>query len=128
MRITVVERCETNLRVPKRYNVSARNRKIIDDVFDNLQDWANMSWSANATPFGASVFRAWRTVPIAAAGGSDCKVIRPHLRISVVDAVPFFYKWLVCREHRNRLAVEAHGGPEFVNVAMVVYCDSGLYA
>ena len=50
MRITVVERCETNLRVPKLYNVSVRNRKIIDDVFDNLQDWANMSWFANATP------------------------------------------------------------------------------
>lgn len=98
-----------------------------------LHDQGKMSWSLNATHFGAPVSVVWRTVfdndgkpeqkarPMVDIRGLNkistkdsyplplqqdlIAKLQGCTRIGVVDAVSFFYQWLVHRGHRERLAV-----------------------
>ena len=130
----------------KPYPLSAKDRRVVDTTFDKLHEDGKMEWSTEPTPFGFLVFVVWKgdkgravvdirglnkistkdsyPVPLQAdiiAAVRDCEYI------STVDAVSFFYQWLVAKPDRHKFTINSHRGQEHLNVALMGYCNSVQY-
>ena len=133
------------------YPLGLKDRKIVDDTFDELHAQDRLSWTTEHTPFSYPVFVVWKdlgdgkrkgrvvvdirglnqlTVPDAyplplqsdmIAAVKDCNFI------SVIDCASFFYQWRVHPDDRPKLTVVTHRGQETFNVAVMGYRNSPAY-
>ena len=139
----------------KPYNNGVQDQKIIDAQFDKLHSQGKMEWSTKSTPFGFPVFVTWRTVKgpdgqptrksrvvvdirgLNAVSIKDSyplplqsdilNSLRGSTHISTIDAISFFYQWLVAERDRHKLTVNSHRGQEHFKVAVMGYCNSAQY-
>ncbi len=133
------------------YQLSSKDRAIVDVAFDKLHEQGRMSWTKKATPFSFPVFVVWRTMPDGSRKGRAVVDIRALNKITLPDAYPvpsqadilaavkgskfittidcasFFYQFLVKHSHRYRLTVASHRGQETSNVAIIGYRNSPAY-
>lgn len=59
--------------VQKVYPLGERDRKVVNEGFDNLHRQGNVQWATQPTPFGFPVFAVWRTV-----NGPDEQLVKKH--------------------------------------------------
>lgn len=121
----------------KPYPLSSKDKKVVDDTFDKLHSYGKMEHSTEPTPFGFPVFVVWKQVmengklvqkgravvdirglnkivvkdsypvPLQAdliASLCDCRYL------TTVDAVSFFYQWLVAKEDRHKFTINSYRG------------------
>ena len=147
------ERCKIPTKV---YPLSAKDRTIVDELFDNLHQKNKMIWSDRPSPFGFPVFVTWRNVYDAKTSQTTRKPrvvvdIRGLNKLAVPDSYPlprqediinatkgakyitvsdaslFFYQWGVHPEDQWKFAVNTHRGQEFFTVAIMGFRNSPPY-
>ena len=141
---------------PKIYPAGARDREVIDKAFDPLQAAGKLEFTKHPTPFSFPVFVVWKKV-VEPKSGEEVdkpravvdirglnKIAVPdsyqvplqadlfaNLRgarfISTMDALSFFYQWLIAADDRHKMTVNTHRGQETFNVAVMGYCNSVQY-
>jgi len=142
---------------PKAYPVGLRDREVIDKAFDPLQAAGKLEYTELPTPFAFPVFVVWKDVPDPERPGETIRKpravvdIRGLNRISVpdsyqiplqedifaelrgaryistMDAVSFFYQWLLAKNDKHKMTINTHRGQETFNVAVMGYCNSVQY-
>ena len=155
MQIPLLEGWEARKPKPRVYPLSEQDKELVDEVFDKLHSQNRMEWAKTHTPSGYPVFVAYRSIP--QPDGSTVrkgrvvvdlrglnKIVEQDVYplplqeeiiamvadcpyITVVDAVSFFYQWMIRRDHQNRVAVVSHRGQEIIKVAIMGYCNSVAY-
>jgi hypothetical protein len=155
MQIPLVEGWEKKRPKPKVYPLSTEDQKLVDETFDKLHSQNRMEWAKEHTPSGYPVFVAYRNVH--RPDGSTIikgrvvvdlrglnKIVEQDVYplplqeeiiamvagcayVTVVDAVSFFYQWMIRKDHQNRVAVISHRGQEVIKVAIMGYCNSVAY-
>ena len=127
----------------KVYPLGLKNRKLVDDTFDELHSQGRLSWTKENTPFSYPVFVVWKTlaneqrkgrVVVDIRGLNQLVVpdayplplqadiisaVKGSSYISVIDCASFFYQWRVHPEDRPKLTVVTHRGQETFNVAVM---------
>ena len=147
---------QDHLPPPKIYPAGSRDREVIDKAFEPLQATGKLEYTKQPTPFAFPVFVVWKKVPDPKTGaeidkpravvdirGLNKNVIpdsyqvplqedlfvglRGARYISTMDALSFFYQWLIAAEDRHKMTVNTHRGQETFNVAVMGYCNSVQY-
>lgn len=135
----------------KVYPLGIADREVVDKTFDALQNQGRLSFTTQSTPFSYPVFVVWKNLPNGERKGRAVVDIRglndliiPDVypvplqtdiianllgctHISVLDAVSFFYQWLVDPEYRRMLTVVSHRGQETFNVPIMGCMNSIAY-
>lgn len=135
----------------KVYQMGRRDRDIIDQTFNKLQDQGRLEWTKNATPFSFPCFMVWTkddkglpkgrvvvdiralnkitvpdTYPVPKQSDILAEVAGSYF-LTVMDAASFFYQWLVKAGHRYRLTVLSHRGQETFQCAVMGFRNSPAY-
>jgi hypothetical protein len=129
MQIPLVEGWEKKRPKPKVYPLSTEDQKLVDETFDKLHSQNRMEWAKEHTPSGYPVFVAYRNVH--RPDGSTIrkgrvvvdlrglnKIVEQDVYplplqeeiiamvagcayVTVVDAVSFFYQWMIRKDHQK---------------------------
>ena len=146
-----------NLPPAKIYPLGARDCKVVDDTFELLHAAGKMQYTTQPTPFGFPVFVTWKKVLDPKNLGAQIdkgravvdlrsanKISLPDSYqiplqsdlftslysaryISTIDALSFFYQWLIVEDDWHKMTVNTHRGQETFNVAVMGYCNSVQY-
>ena len=154
LQIPLMEGWEKHKIPSKIYDLSQKDRELVDKTFDELHEQGRMSWTKHPTPFGFPVFVVWRparkngqiyrkgravvdirglnmiTLPDSyplPLQGEIISSVRGCYYITTVDAASFFYQWLVAMRDRYKLPVISHRGQEYFNVAPMGFKNSPPY-
>ena len=135
----------------KVYPLGIDDRAVVDKTFDDLHRQGRLEYTSQATPFSYPVFVVWKTLPDGTRKGRAVVDIRglndlivPDVypvplqsdiiarllgctHLSILDAMSFFYQWLVHRRHRYMLTVVSHRGQETFNVPIMGCMNSIAY-
>ena len=125
------------------YPLSAQDRAVVNTTFDKLHADGKMTWTDKPTPFGFPVFVVWKgtkgraVVDIRGLNKVSAKdsypvplqadilsAIRGAKYITTIDAVSFFYQWLIHQPDRHKFTVNSFRGQEQLQVALMGYCNS----
>ncbi|KAH5621114.1 hypothetical protein HBI23_240920 [Parastagonospora nodorum] len=136
----------------KVYPVGAKDKEVIDKVFDKLHDDGRMDWAQRFTPFGVPVFVTRKTG--VDDNGQPVSVGRPVIDMrdvndwilkdsypltdqndilnamsgaayyTVVDGLSYFYQFPIRKEDRHIYAINSHWGQEILNVAGMGFRNS----
>ena len=135
----------------KIYPLGIKDRAVVDETFDDLQRQGRLEYTTKPTPFSYPVFVVWKTLPNGKRKGRAVVDIRglndlivPDVypvplqsdiiakligctHLSILDAMSFFYQWLVHYDHRYMLTVVSHRGQETFNVPIMGCMNSIAY-
>ena len=151
MKLSLKTDWENNIKKKVRvYSFDARNKKVIDDTFNELQSQSKLAYITEFTFFNFSCFVVWKK-------SSDKKksrvivdirelnvisrldvysislqvdvlqAMQNCIHISIVDCFDFFYQWKVHSSDRHKLTVVIHREQETFNVAVMNYRNSSFY-
>ena len=135
----------------KVYPLGLADKAVVDKTFDALHDQGRLEYTKQPTPFSYPVFVVWKTLPNGDRKGRAVVDIRglnnlivPDVypvplqsdiiakllgctHLAVLDAVSFFYQWLVHPDSRHMLTVVTHRGQETFNVPIMGCMNSIAY-
>ena len=154
MQLTLRDDWQTRLPKSNRakiYPLGIDDRAVVDETFDDLQKQGRLEYTTKPTPFSYPVFVVWKTLPDGKRKGRAVVDIRglndllvPDVypvplqsdiiarllgctHLSILDAMSFFYQWLVRYNHRYMLTVVSHRGQETFNVPIMGCMNSIAY-
>ena len=135
------------------YASGARDRELIDETFNKLQEQGRLEWTKQRTEFSFPCFVVWKNAPPGVKPKGRVVVdVRALNKITIPDAYPipvqtdiladlagcgyistvdcasFFYQFGVKKPHRYRLTVASHRGQETFNCALMGYRNSPSHA
>ena len=70
------------------YQLSSKDRAVVDVAFDKLHEQGRMAWTKKATPFSFPVFVVWRKMLDGSRKGRAVVDIRALNKITLPDAYP----------------------------------------
>jgi hypothetical protein len=138
----------------KIYPLGHEENEVVRTVFGKMREQGKMEYTSKPTPFGFPVFVVWKVTVV---DGVRKRVGRPVVDIrpvngmavkdsyplplqsdiitallgcryiTVIDAVSFFYQWLVAEDDRHKFTVNTIDGQMQFNVAVMGYCGSVQY-
>lgn len=134
----------------KVYPLGERDKKLVDETFDELHSSGRMRWINESTPFSYSVFCVWRNQDGVRKGrvvvdirdlnaltqpdayplplqNDIIALLRDCPFITMIDCSTFFYQWRVHPLDRHKLTIVSHRGQESFNVAVMSYKNSPTY-
>ena len=134
----------------KVYPIEQKNRKVIDITFDKLHEQGKMTWSTQPTPYSYLVFVIWKNsandrkdrviVDIRELNKITLTDLYPlslqseiitllldYSYLSIIDAVKWFYQFLIARKDRHKFIVISHRGQEKSIVALISYKNLSFY-
>ena len=135
----------------KVYFLKTRNRKLIDDTFNELHVIEKLSWIIESTFFNYSFFCVWKTdvnekkkkrvvvdirnlnviiqlnVYSLSLQLNIIQLIIDCEYIIVIDVASFFYQWRVHFNNKHKFIVVNHRGQESFNVIIMNYKNSSIY-
>ena len=135
----------------KIYPLGLEDRAVVDQTFDALQRQGRLKYTTQATPFSYPVFVVWKSLADGTRKGRAVVDIRglndlivPDVypvplqsdviarllgctHLSILDAMSFFYQWLVHYDYRHMLTVVSHRGQETFNVPIMGCMNSIAY-
>ena len=139
----------------KPYALSPKDKAVVDHKFNKLTNDGKLAKTTNLTPFAFPVFVVWKTsfddkgrptrkpravidirglnhwtikdsYPLPAQG-DIINSLRGCCYISVVDAVAFFFQWMVTQPDQHHFTVNSHRGQETFRVALMGFKNSAAY-
>ena len=134
----------------KIYSLNARDKKLIDKIFDDLQKQNRLFWINIFTLFNYSTFCVWKiindekknrviidirelnviiqsNVYFFSLQTNIIFAIRNCFFIFVIDAFDFFYQWRVYSKNRHKLIVVTYRNQKFFNVTIMRYKNFSIY-
>lgn len=119
----------------KIYPLGIEDRKLVDETFDNMHEQGRLKWTDEETPFSFPVFVVWKLINGKRKGravadirglndmimpdaypvplqGEIINDLRGCDRLSVLDAMSFFYQWRVHSSDTFKLTIVTHRGQE----------------
>ena len=135
----------------KIYPLGINDRAMIDETFDDLQRQGRLEYIIKSTSFSYPVFVVWKTLPNGKRKGravvdirdlNDLIVSDVYLvslqtdiiarllgctHLSILDAMSFFYQWLIHLNHRYMLTMISHRGQKIFNVSIMGYMNFIVY-
>ncbi|RDL33672.1 uncharacterized protein BP5553_08040 [Venustampulla echinocandica] len=154
MQLPLIDNWETKYKPGQArvYAVGREDRRVIDEVFDELHRQGRLRWTSESTPFTFPCFVVWKksdaatprkgrvvidiralnhiTMPDAYPIPSQADILAaiagcPY--ISTIDCASFFYQWKVKQSDQHKLTVASHRGQETFNCAVMGYRNSVAY-
>jgi hypothetical protein len=151
IRISLKSNCETTISEKlKMYSLEVKDKKLIDQIFDDLQTKKRFKLIIELTIFSYLLFVVWKTV-------NDKKKRRVVVNIkdlnfmilsdvyffslqadiistvkncnylSTINCVSFFYRWRVYFENKHKLIVISHKEQEIFQIVIMSYKNSSFY-
>ena len=134
----------------KIYLLRTKNKVVLDEIFDELQNKDKLSWTTNATFFSFFCFVVWRDSSEAkknrvmidvrelnAITQSDAylvflqsniiQAVNECSFISVIDCFEFFYQWKIHSTKRHKLTVVTHRRQKSFNVVVMSFRNFSTY-
>ena len=134
----------------KMYSLNAKNKKLMNKIFDDLHRIDRMFWTNQSTSFFYSCFCVWKSVDDekknrvivdirnlnvitqfdAYSLSLQTNIIiamRDCDYISVIDCSIFFYQWRIHFNDRHKLIVVNHKKQKSFNVTIMNYKNSSTY-
>jgi hypothetical protein len=138
----------------KIYSLELDERKIVNEIFDNLHFKSKMKWSTNSISFDYLVFVIYRIIfkdeksirkervvidirELNVITLSDAYLMSAQIDIivvvadcnfiSIVDAVEYFHQWAIKFENRHKFIVISHREQKQFNVCVMSYKNSLVY-
>ena len=135
----------------KVYSLRARNRKLMNKIFDELHVVDKMFWINEFTFFFYSIFCVWKldaddqrkkrividirdlnvitqsNVYFLSLQNEIIVAVRHCNYISIIDCFVFFYQWRVHSSDRHKLTVMSHKNQENFNVVVMKFKNSSTY-
>ena len=134
----------------KMYSLNAKNRKLMNKIFDDLHRIDRMFWTNQSTSFFYSCFCVWKSVDDekknrvivdirnlnvitqfdAYSLSLQTNIIiamRDCDYISIIDCSIFFYQWRIYFNDRHKLTVVNHKKQKNFNVTVMNYKNSSTY-
>ena len=134
----------------KIYLLKAKDKVVLNEIFDELQNKGKLSWTTNATSFSFSCFVVWRNSSEAkkdrvivnvrelnAITQSDAysvslqsniiQTVNECLFISVIDCVGFFYQSRIHSTKRHKFTVVTHRRQKNFNVVVMNFRNFSTY-
>ena len=136
----------------KVYSLEIRDRKIVDNTFDELQRQSKLSYITKSTLFSFSCFVVWKESEsfdkrkdrivvdirdLNAISQFDAysislqidvlQAVQNCIYISIIDCFEFFYQWRIHSSDRHKLIVVTHREQKTFNVAVMSYRNSSFY-
>lgn len=119
----------------KIYPLGIEDRKLVDETFDKMHEQGRLKWTDEETPFSFPVFVVWKLINGKRKGravadirglndmimpdaypvplqGDIINDLRGCDRLSVLDAMSFFYQWRVHSSDTFKLTIVTHRGQE----------------
>ena len=151
MKLSLKTNWENNVKEKIRiYSLNARDKKVIDDTFDELQSQDKLTYITESTFFSFSCFVVWRESPdkkksrivvdireLNVISQFDVYFISLQIdvlqamqnctHISIIDCFDFFYQWRVHFSNRHKLTIVIHREQKTFNVAVMSYRNSSFY-
>ena len=134
----------------KVYSLNTRDRQVIDNTFDELQNQNKLFYITNFIFFSFSCFVIWKKAidkkknrivvdikSLNAISQSDAylislqfdvlQTIQDCIYIFVMNCVDFFYQWKIHFSNKHKLIVVIHRDQEIFNVIIMSYRNSSSY-
>ena len=134
----------------KVYSLDAKDKKVIDDTFDELQNQDKLAYITESTLFSFSCFVVWRKSPdkkknkivvdireLNVISQFDVysislqidvlQAMQNCIHISIIDCFDFFYQWRIHLSDRHKLTIITHREQKTFNVAIINYRNSSFY-
>ena len=134
----------------KVYFLEAKDRLILDEIFDKLHDQERLSWITESISFSFPCFVVWKdstnnrknriVVDIRALNAvslSDFYLISLQSEIIqtvhdctfifTIDCISFFYQWRIHLSDRHKMTIVTHRDQEIFNVAVMRYKNNSVY-
>ena len=134
----------------KMYSLNAKNKKLIDKIFDDLYRTDRMFWINQSTSFFYFCFCVWKNVDdekknrviidirnLNVITQSDAYslslqtdiiiAMRNCDYISIIDCSAFFYQWRIHSNDRHKFTVVSHKNQKNFNVIVMNYKNSSTY-
>ena len=134
----------------KMYFLRARNRALVDKIFDELHDLDRLFWINEFISFNYSMFCVWKNVNEERKNRvvvdirrlnviiqsnvyslsfqmKIISIVKNCLYITVVNAFVFFYQWRVHSDDRHKLTIMSHRNQKSFNVVVMRYKNSSVY-
>ena len=136
---------------PRVYPLSIDNKRLVDETFNELQRLDRLKYTTSPTPFSFSVFVIWKTAANGVKKGRVVVDIRKlndlvipnayplplqleiianvqgYTNLAVLDAVSFFYQWLLHPDHCYMFTIITHRGQETFQVPIMGYINLVAY-
>jgi hypothetical protein len=134
----------------KVYSLRTENKKLVDQIFDDLHTKKRLKYTTESTSFSYSVFVVWKMInnqkkdrvvidirDLNAIILSDAyslslqsdviSAIKECKYLSIIDCVSFFYQWRIHSSDRHKLTVMSHRDQKIFQIAVMKYKNSSFY-
>jgi hypothetical protein len=134
----------------KIYSLETENKKLVDQIFDDLHAKKRLKYTTESTSFSYSVFVVWKSVNgkkkervVVDIRGFNVITLSDAYSLSlqkniiaavkkcqylfVIDCAFFFYQWRIHSEDRHKLIVVSHRDQKTFQVAVMRYKNSSAY-
>ena len=134
----------------KIYSLRAKDRLIVDEIFNKLHDQERLSWTTKSISFSFLCFVVWKNssnnrkdrviIDIRALNAvflsnfyfislqtKIIQIVHDCTFIFTIDCISFFYQWRIHFSDRHKMTVVTHRGQETFNVAVMKYKNSFVY-
>jgi hypothetical protein len=128
----------------KIYSLKTKNKKLVDQIFDDLHAKKRLKYTTESTSFSYSVFVVWKMIndqkknrvvinirdlnaiilfdAYSLSLQSDViSAVKECEYLSIIDCVSFFYQWRVHSSNRHKLTVISHRDQKIFQIAMMRY-------
>jgi hypothetical protein len=134
----------------KIYSWKTENKKLVDQIFDDLHAKKRFKYTSESTSFSYSVFVVWKVIndqkkdrvvidirdlnaiilfdAYSLSLQSDViSAMKECEYLSVIDCVDFFYQWRIHSSNRHKLTVMFHRDQKIFQIAVMSYKNSSSY-
>ena len=141
---------DVSVKSAKVYSISAKNRKIIDKIFDKMHVDDKMIWFTQSIAFSFFIFVIWRdtlndfkkrvvvnikdfnkitkqNTYFMSLQTNITSAVTKHRYIFTIDAVKWFHQFLVKRRDRLKFTVVSYKEQKEFNVTLMNFKDSSPY-